>query len=355
MKDWDEDDEQNLGKWDKWLEPGILFVLGSVFFGGPFGGFFSAAFFSKALRRSKLGQSIRAWLQEQNAEAGKVRMAKPAKTRKRNSKKDKREVKAFRNGAIAFGITAMVYASLFEPSRLVEVLLMLGVSLGIGKLVQTMSRGLDLTTHNKQDAQKRAQQELQQQMEDLSKNDTTDGMLMKARDMLQQIRDANDAIPDADLSNKMDELERLSGQLFKTVVEKPEHAGHVRKYLNYYLPTTLNMLQNYSSMQKAGVSQHDLDNARFTLSRALDMVLGACQKQIDHLYSNNVLDISTDVTVLEQMLRRDGLMDSDLVLKTDAARSATAHQLAQGVPVLQVEEDEDDPADADGASNAARR
>ena len=97
------------------------------------------------------------------------------------------------------------------------------------------------------------------------------------------------------------------------------------------------MLANYRTMDQRGVSVTDMTEARSTLIRGMGMVLTACQKQLDNLYKDTLLDVSTDMDVLEQMLKRDGLTDDELGAATaraaQSARTATAAQLEKtGAP-----------------------
>ena len=135
----------------------------------------------------------------------------------------------------------------------------------------------------------------------------------------------------------------LSYQIFKTVSEKPGKAGQIRKFMSYYLPTTLKMLNSYTTMQNRGVSSTNLAEARQTMYRGMDMVITACQKQLDNLYKDTMLDVSTDIDVLEQMLRRDGFTDSAF----DEARTAAAAQMSMedDIPVLHVDDNDENDED----------
>ena len=42
------------------------------------------------------------------------------------------------------------------------------------------------------------------------------------------------------------------------------------------------------------------------------MVVGAFEKQLNTLYQDDMMDISTDIDVLETLLRQDGLVGSGL-------------------------------------------
>lgn len=233
--------------------------------------------------------------------------------------KKKNRGKGRNKGILTGGITALVLASIFHPFRIFDIALVGALAFLVGKVVSIMASGLDVTTHNKQD-------KVRQELETIPQTGDSgaDNVIAKGQEMLRQIRAVNDAIPDPTLSRQMDELERLCVQIFRTVSEKPAKAPQIRKFMSYYLPTTLKMLNSYRTMQDRGVSRSELSEAHKTLVRGMDMVLTACQKQLDNLFQADILDVSTDIDVLEQMLRRDGFADDPL---GEAAKMA--QQLAQ--------------------------
>ncbi len=239
--------------------------------------------------------------------------------------------KPTKGSILGFGITALVLTSIFGISPL-GVVLIAAAAFGVGKVVGVMSTPLDTTTHNREDVQRASYSPIPP-----TGNEETDPVIAKGEETLRQIRAANAAIPDPHLSSQLDQLEGLCYQIFKTVSERPEKAGQIRKFMSYYLPTTLKMLSSYTTMQNRGVSSTNLAEARQTLYRGMDMVITACQKQLDNLYKDTMLDVSTDIDVLEQMLRRDGFTDSAF----EVPRTAAAAQMSvdEGVPVLHVDDE----------------
>ena len=256
---------------------------------------------------------------------------------KKSVKKDQKKRKGRKAGIIAAGVTVVLYALLFPLYRVADFVICGLLALLAGKVIGAMGEGLDLTTHNRQDqkAQPKPVEELP-----LSGNNEADAVIAKGQEMLHTIRAENDAITDEVLSGQMDELERLCVQIFTTVAEKPQKAPQIRKFMNYYLPTTLKMLASYRTMNDRGVSVTDMTEARATTIRGMGMVLTACQKQLDNLYKDTMLDVSTDIDVLEQMLKRDGYADGGLgQIPTSVPGKASATAAAQqmndtGAPVL---------------------
>ena len=173
----------------------------------------------------------------------------------------------------------------------------------------------------------------------LTGDPTADSVITRGQDMMRTIRQENIAIPDETLSRQMDTLSEKCEQIFRTVSEAPAKAPQVRKFMDYYLPTTLKMLANYRTMQQRGVSYQEMSQARDVTVRGMNMILTACQKQIDNLHRENMLDISTDIDVLEQMLKRDGYTENEIWGNKDltaAARTAAEEQMRHtSAPVMQ--------------------
>ncbi|MCH5286402.1 MAG: 5-bromo-4-chloroindolyl phosphate hydrolysis family protein [Christensenellaceae bacterium] len=252
--------------------------------------------------------------------------------------KDQKRLKKGRKArAISFGTIALLYALLFPLYRLSDLLLCGALALVVSKVVGIMGQGLDLTTHNKPQPGEKAAVPVEEIP--LSGDSTADAVIAKGQDILHQIRAENDAIADEVLSGQMDELERLCAQIFKTVAEKPNKAPQIRKFMNYYLPTTMKMLASYRTMDSRGVSVTDMTHARSETIRGMNMILTACQKQLDNLYKDTMLDVSTDIDVLEQMLKRDGLTDGEF---SKDATAAAAQMNATRPPVLNTQSSADD-------------
>lgn len=271
---------------------------------------------------------------------------------KKPVKKNAKARKGLKAGIIAFGVTAILYALILPLYRIGDFMICGLLSLLVGKIISIMGEGLDLTTHNKQDQKDEPQPVAEIP---LSGDENADAVIRKGQEMLHTIRAENDAITDEVLSGQMDELERLCVQIFTTVAEKPGKAPQIRKFMNYYLPTTLKMLASYRTMDARGVSVNDMTSARAETVRGMNMVLTACQKQLDTLYRDTMLDVSTDIDVLEQMLRRDGFTDLGLENNPlDDARTAAASQLRNGAPILNVPDAAEHTGDYSRYTNNAK-
>ena len=223
-------------------------------------------------------------------------------------------------GIIAFCATFALFAMLFHPNSIGRLLLGLILSGLIGTIVRIMGSGLDLTTHNKQDAEPESLKNVAQD----TGNPDVDALLQKGREMIGQIREERKGIKDVGLVEKLTKLENLCGEIFRSVYDKPAKASQIRKFMDYYLPTTIKMVKAYRTLGERNVYGAEAAQARQRIDDAMGIVLKGCQKQLDNLYRDDVLDITTDIDVLEQMLKRDGLTESDLQRAAQQAREAAA-------------------------------
>lgn len=122
---------------------------------------------------------------------------------------------------------------------------------------------------------------------------------------LRAIRSANDHIADPVLSEKIDHLETVAGKIFREVEEHPEKQQQAATFLNYYLPTTLKLLDSYAKFEEAGIEGENLSRAQERIEETMDALIKGFDKQLDDLYRNEAMDIDSDIRVMENMLRRD--------------------------------------------------
>lgn len=134
-----------------------------------------------------------------------------------------------------------------------------------------------------------------------------DALLAERGRAVSEMRRLNDSIKDVKISAQITHLETTTGKIIDAVVEKPAKLPQIRKFMNYYLPTTLKLLNAYDRMDSTGVSGTNIDGTKGKIEEMLDTVCVAFTRQLDALYGEEALDISADITVMEQMLAREGL------------------------------------------------
>ena len=127
--------------------------------------------------------------------------------------------------------------------------------------------------------------------------------------ILREIRQINDDIPDEVMSAKIDRIEEITRKILDYQKAHPDRSSQLRSFLNYYLPTTLKILRAYAQLDAQGIEGENISAAKARIEGMMDQVVSGFEKQLDKLFQDQAMDITSDVQVLESMLKKDGLSD----------------------------------------------
>ncbi|MBE6625921.1 MAG: hypothetical protein E7628_01890 [Ruminococcaceae bacterium] len=125
--------------------------------------------------------------------------------------------------------------------------------------------------------------------------------------ILCEIRRLNDDIKDDEVSDRIYKIEAHTKNIFDYVTDHPEAMPQIRTFMNYYLPTTLKLLESYSRIERVGVAGENMKKSKENIEKTLDMLVTGFEGQVDQLFKNESIDISTDISVLETMMQKDGI------------------------------------------------
>lgn len=140
-------------------------------------------------------------------------------------------------------------------------------------------------------------------------NPELDALIAERDKAVSEMRRLNDNIPGEKISAQIDHLEEITRKIISHVVERPEKLPQIRKFMNYYLPTTLKLLNAYDRMGAAGVEGENIAGTKGRIDAMMDTIVSAFDKQMDALFADEALDIATDITVMENLLKQEGLSE----------------------------------------------
>lgn len=137
--------------------------------------------------------------------------------------------------------------------------------------------------------------------------DDVDAMLTEMQQQLDTLHALNEALPDPQLSAAMGRMEKAGRSIVETVEATPAKAKQVRRFANYYLPDAVNVLQQYAKLAKQGVRGENAASIRAEVEHNAASIATAFENQLDALYAAESMDLSADLTVLQNMLKGQGL------------------------------------------------
>lgn len=146
-----------------------------------------------------------------------------------------------------------------------------------------------------------------------SGNPEVDSIIKTGLSYLKEIGEANDRIADPKVSAKIFRMEKATDKIFKYIAKFPKDASQIRKFMNYYLPTLLKLLNSYIDLKEQSSSGDNIHNTISNIEGILSTIADAFEKQLDNLFADQALDISTDITVLENILTQEGLTNKNKI------------------------------------------
>ena len=150
-------------------------------------------------------------------------------------------------------------------------------------------------------------------------SEDVDTMLTEIAAKLDELHELNDEIPDAQLSYEMDRMEKAGRSIVRVVERQPEKAKQVDRFARYYLPEAVKILAAYARIEKdferttyetvvqAGFKGENSQQILNEVRRNTTTIAKAFENQLDALYSAEAMDISTDIEVLDGILKSQNL------------------------------------------------
>lgn len=138
-----------------------------------------------------------------------------------------------------------------------------------------------------------------------------DGMVAEGREYIRKLRALNDEIPGEVISDKLYRLERVLTEIFDALQEHPEKKPQMRKFMDYYLPTTLKLVQTYADFDGVQIQGENITTAKQEIEKTLDTINTAFEKLLDDLFQDAAFDATTDAQVLQTILAQEGLAEDE--------------------------------------------
>ena len=82
--------------------------------------------------------------------------------------------------------------------------------------------------------------------------------------------------------------------------------------MEYYLPTTVKLLEAYQEMEAQPVAGENIRSSKKEIEATLETLNAAFEKLLDGMFQETAWDVSSDISVLQTLLAQEGLTDDGL-------------------------------------------
>ena len=147
-----------------------------------------------------------------------------------------------------------------------------------------------------------------------SGDEMIDALLVEGENAVAEMKRLRDAIPGEQVRRKLDEIIFVIDKIFKNLLSDPDDYKQTKRFADFYLPTTIKLLHAYDRFGQSGASGTNVSGTIERIDTALDTILDSYKKFFDSLFENQALDIETDIIVLENILKKEGLLKPEITM-----------------------------------------
>ena len=137
-----------------------------------------------------------------------------------------------------------------------------------------------------------------------------DTLIADGEKSIADMRGFSNVIFDETVRQKANEIISITDKIFKKLLVEPAVYTQVKRFADFFLPTTVKLLDSYVRFSQSGVEGENITSTIERINTALDTTLVSYRKFFDSLFENQALDIETDISVLDTMLKKEGLTGS---------------------------------------------
>ena len=238
--------------------------------------------------------------------------------------RNRRPKRGLSGAFIVMGIMSLLYSGVFPLFRLFDYAVLALVMLGAGKIYRAVVKKI----HQKEDEAAEEEERRERQREEYARkrreaeekrkaeqakattgDAAVDSLILRGQQLLEQIRSENDRLPEPEISEQIDTIESIANQIFKAVIEQPKKAPQMRRFMDYYLPTALKLLNAYSQFDSQGGDGEVIRQSKQKIEQTMDVLVEGFEAQLDNLFADDALDVEADIRVLQNMMAQDGLSE----------------------------------------------
>lgn len=142
-----------------------------------------------------------------------------------------------------------------------------------------------------------------------SGDDTVNQQILEGRANLKSLKTTAESLDNPQIVAQLERMISAGDKIFQALEKNPRDSQQVRKFMNYYLPTSVKLLDCYRTFASVG-SGENIQKSLTSIENSLSMIAEAFEKQLDRLYADDQLDINAEISALESMMAADGLTES---------------------------------------------
>ncbi|MBR3299565.1 MAG: 5-bromo-4-chloroindolyl phosphate hydrolysis family protein [Clostridia bacterium] len=137
-----------------------------------------------------------------------------------------------------------------------------------------------------------------------------DKSLTEADAHIATLRKLNDRIPNEKVTSAIDRMVSAGDSILAELSRNPTKARSMSRFLTYYLPTSVKLMEGYAMQQDAGYRGENLKEIKDRIETNAETIAKSFETSLDSLYAGEAIDFSSDISVLDSMVNGKTIINS---------------------------------------------
>ena len=133
-------------------------------------------------------------------------------------------------------------------------------------------------------------------------NDALNSFLQAALQHRNELKSLRQEINNPKIKKDIGTLLDTAQEIFNFIEQNPQRIRQLKQFMDYYLPMTIKLLNDYAEMENHTEKGEVMHQSMVKIEDFMDTVILACRNELDSLFSNKAIDISSDIAVMKQMI-----------------------------------------------------
>ena len=215
-----------------------------------------------------------------------------------------------------FLLIYLAYALFLPLLRLSTVLIGLGLStaaaLGVAAMLKRKLREVEeapiFTAFTEESAKEAAKEDKEGgEKKETRYSPQVNAIIDEGRLAMKEMGRLYASIRNENVRKKINEIMAVSDKIVRDAIEDESDEPQIRKFLDYYLPTTIKLLNAYDRMDELDFEGENISGSKQNIEEMLDTTIEAYTRQLDALFRNQAMDIDAEIRAMNSMMAQEGI------------------------------------------------
>ncbi|MDY6065280.1 MAG: hypothetical protein SPI59_03005 [Finegoldia sp.] len=89
----------------------------------------------------------------------------------------------------------------------------------------------------------------------------------------------------------------------------------LEKFIDYYIPTSIKLIDSYINFEKSELEFENVNASMVEIEKSIKTINSAFISVLEDSYTEAIIDVNSEIEVMDTILRQDGLLDEDNIYK----------------------------------------